>query len=255
MRNQPLGTVLWAVKAETSRVLGTTETAQDNEMMQIIYDIQWWLASEYDWPFLRARWDVTYSPGNRYLAFPTVDDISLATSINFERPVRLYVKWNSVWQPVEYGIDEIQEFNYLDPDQGVQSDPIQRWMFDDESNFEIWPLPGTNGTLRFVGQRSLTELRSSVGPPPVWNQAATLDLDDQLVTYYSASAYLLKDGKESTPAAQTMLARAQDRMRLVRASYPVRTQPPCVIGGGTRYDKKFLKTVPMVVVAGNIPNH
>lgn len=253
-RNVALGIVRSAVKAELGRSLATTATAQDPELNQIIFDVQSWLSSEYDWPFLRARWDVSVNPGARYLAFPTIDDISLTTAINFERPVNLLVKWNLVWQPVDFGISELEELNYLDSDIGQISDPIQRWQFDDESNFEIWPIPGTQATLRFIGQRTLTDLRSSVGPPPVWNDSATLDLDNLLVIYFTAAEYFARNGQEDTAAAKYTLSLATNRMTQVRATYPRRVAvEPCVIGGGRKWDRRMLRLVPMVVVAGKNP--
>lgn len=251
MRDVALGTVRDKVKAATRRSLASGDTAQDLEINQTIFDVQQWLASEYDWPFLKSRWDIAAGQGNRYIAFPTVNDVSLATAINFERPTDLYVKWNNIWQVVDYGITELEEFNYLDPDQGVQSDPIQRWQFDDESNFEIWPLPATSSTLRFVGQRALTELRSVVGPPAQWNDSATLDLDDMMVTYFAATEYLI--GDEDPKTAEYMLNLAKNRMSQIRQTYPTRQKAPCIIGRGQRYDKRWLRLVPMVVVATNKP--
>ena len=251
-RNTPLGTVRSMVKSETGKSLDTTATAQDAEINQIIYDVQQWLSSEYDWPFLRSRWDVTVPAGTRYKAFPTVDGglVPMTVAINFERAgdLKVFVKWNQVWQPVDYGIGETSEFNYLDSDRGVVLDPVQRWQFDDEGNFEVWPIPASNALLRFVGQRALTELRSSVTVPIIWDDTKTLDLDDLLVTYFAAAEYLTRE--QQTDNAKTLLTMAQNRMQLVRATYPSRERPATVVGGSTVFNRRAIRTVPMVVVGG-----
>lgn len=162
-RNIPLGSVRFAVKAEVSKALAATANADDAQINQVTCDVQQWLASEYDWPFLRCRWDLQAGVGSRYLSYPTTDDDGNTFAINFERggDLKAYVKWNQVWQEVEYGIREMEEFNYIDSDRAIQLDPIQRWMFDDENHFEIWPIPASAQTLRFIGQRVLTPLTTT----------------------------------------------------------------------------------------------
>lgn len=252
-RNVPLGTVRSQVKAETQKSLQTTSTTQDSEINQIIFDTQQWLSSEYDWPFLKARWDVAAALGSRYLSFPTVDDDGLTTAINFERAgqLRLYVKWNQVWQTVDYGIRELEEFNYIDSDRGMVLDPIQRWQFDDEGKFEIWPMPASSQTLRFTGQRTNTELRSSAfGTLPItWDDTKTLDLDDLMVTYYAAAEYCLRE--KSIEVAKMFLANGATRMSMIRATYPVIQKPATIIGGSSKFDRRSLRVVPMVVVGGH----
>ena len=248
-RNTPLSTVRSMLKAELAKSLQTTSTTQDAEINQILFNVQQWLAGEYDWPFLRSRWDVSAAPGSRYLPYPTVDDVGLTAGIDFEHSgdLKVYVKWNNIWQEVKYGIREMEEFNYIDSDRGQVLDPIQRWMFDDESQFEIWPLPASMALLRFVGQRVPTELRSSASGvlPITWNDAATFDLDDTMVVYFAAAEYLVR--QEEQEAAQQMLARASNRMQQIRAKYP-KLEKPCIIGRNSTMDRRELRLVPLIVV-------
>ena len=160
-RNTPLVLVRGMLKSECQKSGLSTSTAQDAEINQIIFDTQQWLASSFDWPFLQCRWDITVQPGSRYLPFPTQDDDGNTYSIDFERAgkLSLFIKWNEIWQPIEYGIRELEELNYIDSDLGQVLDPVQRWQFDDEGKFEIWPINASTQTLRFVGQRNTTELR------------------------------------------------------------------------------------------------
>lgn len=235
------------VKAECNKALDASSTSQDSQLNQIIANVQQWLASEYDWPFLAARWDINIAPGSRYLPFPTTDDGGKTCAINFERAgaLRLYIKWNNIWQDVYYGIDEQSEFNYIDSDLGQVLDPVQRWLFDDEGNFEIWPMNASGQLLRFTGQRVLTSLTSSSGPP-VWNDTATCDLDDLLITYFAAAEYMARE--EQLDVAKDLMSKAVNRLALVRATYPQRKMPPTIIGGGTTFDRRALRIVPLVVV-------
>jgi hypothetical protein len=161
MRNTPLGRVVTIVKSESAKSLQQTSTAQDTEIYQIVDDCQAALAGQFDWPFLKTRWDTTVTAGGRYTAFPTVSNLGNTVNINQERPCDAWVKWNAIWQPVVYGIDEYPEFNYLDSDRNQVLDPVQRWQFSDESKFEVWPLPASTASMRFVGQRQLTTLKQT----------------------------------------------------------------------------------------------
>lgn len=265
-RNTVLSVVRSMVKAESSKSLQSTSTAQDAEINQIIYDTQAGLAGQFDWAFLTTRWDSNLVPGQRYQVFPTVSNLGKAATINFERPVQTLVKWTEIWQNVEYGISEYSEFNYLDSDLNQVLDPIQRWQFSDEANFEVWPLPASNAQFRFIGQRMVGTLQQSstiqavggssiqaVGggvltssPQVNWNDNATLDLDDLLIALFAAATYLAQ--KES-PKAASVLAAANRRLTAQRGSYPTRTQP-LIVGRTLPMDRKLLRQVPIVLVGG-----
>lgn len=233
------------VKAECGKSLDSTSTAQDAEINQTIANIQSWLASAYDWPFLKNRWDSFLTPSSRYQAFPTQNTLGVTTAPVFERPPIVDVKWNQIWQPVLYGIDEYPEFNYLDSDRGQILDPIQRWQFNDETQFEVWPLPASTAQLRFIGQRKLTTLLSSTNPI-MWNDSATLDLDDLLLTYFVATDYL---EREENQKASIEAAKAQKQLMALLGAYPVRSDV-VTIGRGAPMDRKMIRQVPMVLVAG-----
>lgn len=248
--NSTLAFVRGMVKAEAAKNLDSTSNAQDNEMNQIIYDVQEWLASDYPWPHLRRRWDVAVGAGARYVTFPTVDHLGETTSIDVGRlgDIKVFVKWNAVWIPVIYGIDEIEEFNYLDSDANAVLDPVQRWFLGGNgTTFEIWPKPASAQTLRFAGQRVMTALYSSLSPL-TWNDAATLDLDGQMVAYFVIAEYLAREKK---PNAQYFLGLATSRMNQIRRTYP-RVEKPVVIGGADRFDRRALKAVPLVLVGGSV---
>lgn len=267
-RNSPLSLVRSIMKAETFQSLQSTSTADDSRNNQLISDVQSQLAGSYDWEFLKKRWSVGVGGSNRFVNFPTQDDSGLPYGINFDRPHQLFIKWNNVWQPTIYGIDEYPEYNYLDSDRNQVLDPVQRWQFYDENQFEIWPVTSSGQTLRFVGQRILRPLLItsnsllavggssivSVGGKPIltvsgtnpnWNDNALLDLDDFLVAYFAAASWL----GEENPRYKSVLAKAQQRLATIHATNNTRTEP-ILIGRGQVFDRKAIRQVPMVLVAG-----
>lgn len=296
MRNTPLGTVRAMVKAQSGKSLQSSSTAQDAEINQIISDTQVELSGKLSFPFLKTRWTLNVPAAQRYTAFPTVSDLGTTTSPVFEMPGDCWVKWNMIWQPVVYGIDEYPEFNYLDSDRGQVLDPVQRWQFSDEGKFEVWPLPASPAQIRYVGQRTLTSLLVSAtggtllkggfytittfnagddftnvgavnnatgtnffatGNAPTnwthdstltsWNDNATLDLDDSLVSLFAAAKYLTR--KESVLAGGVM-KEANARLLQLMGAYPARTETYC-IGRGEPLGRKAIRNVPLVLVAGN----
>ena len=251
MRNSSLGRVRSIVKAETGKSLDVNATSQDTEINQLIENTQSQLATSYDWPFLKARWDSILTPAARFQAFPT--NLSpqggspvASVAINFERPPRLEIKWNNIWQDVVYGIAEQEEFNYLDSDRSQVLDPIQRWQFSDETQFEVWPMPASTSQIRFIGQRALTSLQTGSSIPPVWNDAALCDLDDLLIAYFVSAEYLTREEK---PNAQVELQKAQRRLAAVLGAYPQRSET-ITIGRGQPLGRKAIRQVPLVLVAG-----
>lgn len=220
------------LKAETGRSV-SVGTQMDSALNTLLSNMQKWLASDYDWPFLNDRWDVAVGPASRIVNVPTTAQVAGANiSINFERPVDFEVKWNSAWQPVLYGIDS-EEFNYVDSDIGEAQDPVQRWQMSGEATFEIWPMPQTAQTCRFSGQRVLGTLAAD---------ADKADLDDLLIVLFCA-AELLADAKSAK--ASTVLAKATQRLARLRGVYPAR-QTQRIIGGTS---EKATRIVPMRIIS------
>ena len=151
--------------------------------------------------------------------------------MNMERPYRVEVFWNNLWSPVEYGIGSA-EFNYLNSDQpGQIQDPIQRWRWSEEGQFEIWPINSTSTVIRFTGQRALDGLVNSTD---------TADLDDQLIVLAVAAELLARNKQQD---AQNKQALFMERLRAVRASYPGRPKGLILGGGCSREEKKRLVSV------------
>ena len=250
MRNETLGNVLYKLKAELGRSLDTTATADDGRLCQLIHTAQHDLADAFNWGFLKSRWDVFIPPGTRFIPFPTTlspqgGNVGTNATIDTNRPFSAQVKWNNIWQPVIYGIDN-DEFNYLDSDRNQVLDPIQRWQLADTGSFEVWPLPAANAQFRFTQNRNLTPLKNGTTIPPMWNMLATLDLDDLLIVYHVAVNLLAREKKTDV---SVMTNKLQNRLKNLLGANPVRSDV-LTIGRGLPMDRKQIKLVPMVVTAG-----
>jgi hypothetical protein len=214
----------------------TSFASTKSRYYQLISDKQKWLSCEYDFPYLEDRFDVAVPGNGRYVTFPTIDNMGVTIAMNLERPYKVEVFWNNVWSELEYGIGS-QEYNYLNSDQAGQiQDPIQRWRWATEGQFEIWPMPSTAQTVRFTGQRALDALV---------NDSDTADLDDQLLVLFVAADILARSKQAD---AQIILAQATERLRAVRASYPSR--PKGLVFGG-RDEKEEKKRLIPIAVHGN----
>ena len=222
-------------------IANDTNTDLDNQINQLLSDKQMWLSGEYDWPFLQHRWSVPCPQGTMFLTFPTVDDDAATYTINFDRPIRSDVYYTQKWQPVDYGIGN-DEYNIWNSYIGEANDPIQRWQYNDQGGFEVWPLPVTAQILRFTAIRIPVTLLTS---PTVWNDNAVFDLDDLLVVYFAAAEWLARM-KQQDAAAK--MALAKERMLTVRATYPSRTRE--VVLGGEQFQGAIRRIIPAVVVHG-----
>lgn len=128
------------------------------------------LWDDYDWPFLKVRKDKSLNAGQRYYDFP--DDLSL------DGVESVHYLYGTQYLPVSQGIDP-ESYSAFNSDNDERSDPVQRWDAIDTGTlqFEVWPLPATDGTLRFKGKRDLGALVA---------ETDTADLDDRLIVLQAA---------------------------------------------------------------------
>ncbi len=222
----------------------TPNTTRTGELNTLMSNTQKMLAGNYSWPYLEQFFDMVVGSSSQYPAFPTVADsgLSISNVIDRNRPWNAWVFWNNIYQSVEYGIDQTY-YNWMNFALGQAMDPIQRWRFrsnitetNQPNTIEVWPVPVTPQTMRFVSQRSLNALTSD---------SDTCDLDDLLIIYYTA-AKLLKRMKQAD--ASDMLAQAQERLRQVRAALPVAGRD-VVLGKGEKFWRERRRLVPMVATA------
>ncbi len=226
----------------------TGNAARNAELRSLLSLEQQCYASTYDFPFLEHRWDLSCTAGTRFFALPTaVSTVSepnaLTAAINFDRQVRVDVKFNTVWLPLTYGISD-DEFTVFDSDNNVRSYPIQRWRMasntSDATNanyIEVWPIPDQTQTVRFSGQRQLLAFAAD---------ADKADLDDMLLVYSVAVKKAVR--ADLLEEAKAMLAMARRRELNVKAQYPMR-EDCLVMGQGSIYRREERKLIPMRIVA------
>jgi hypothetical protein len=232
------------LKAEIGDFAGTN-TTRDSELNARLSNEQKRLGAEFNWSFLERRWDVAVTARQQYVTLPTVtagDPETETVAINTSREVRVDVLYTQKYFMVEYGVEEAQYNLYNYPIDGNTSDPIRRWRLatniNESSNanqFEVWPVPSTAQTLRFVGQRVIQTLSSDTD---------TADLDDMLLVYFVAANILMR---EKQLDAQLMLQKAQRLFQLLKQQDKQIDKKRCL--GGTEENERR-KDIKLVAIAG-----
>lgn len=165
------------------------------------------LAEDFDWQHLELKKE---SGVSRKILQAGSNTYSFPAAVNPLKITRAWVKWGSVWLPVEYGIKH-QHYSALDPDQDQRTDPITNWAFYDGDGFEVWPMPASNGAaddnneVAFEGQKNVEELLADND---------RLDMDDILVSLMAATEILAANKQEEAAAVKGEAAMARlGRMR------------------------------------------
>ena len=165
------------------------------------------LVDEYEWSFLkvdRGAAQKVLEAGERYYDFPI--------EMSVQDTIKAFHFYGNVWVELQYGI-EFSHYNQLNPDMDQRSDPQLRWQIKDGKQFEVWPLPASNGNLvEFTGMRAAEALTSNT---------SRADMDDQLIVLYAA-AEVKEDQKQGTGLVKAQAA--SRRLSQMREKY----------GGGRR---------------------
>jgi hypothetical protein len=143
-----------------------------------------------------------------------------------------------LWYPVDYGIKG-EQYEAVDPDMGEVQDPASRWQTYSPTQFEIWPVPAGQQTLRFWGTGLATTMVVDSDPAV---------LDDLLIVLYAAAEKLAR-GKQADAQAKLQLGQALFR-QLKCANLP---NTVMTIGGGPE-SRRPRREQRIVTVVGN-PNH
>jgi hypothetical protein len=185
-------------------------------LQRLIKRVQEELYDDFDWPFMRLKRDEadkTLEAGSRYYDFPT--------ALNPERISAVHVQNGGIWKRLVRGIDTSHYAAY-DSDADVRSDPVQRWEWYGEDQFEVWPMPASDGdTVRFDGRKKLTVLAT---------EASTADLDDILIVLFCAAEVLAPNNQKD---AEVKLQKAQRRLTVLGMNN-MRSAAPMKFGGGSR---------------------
>lgn len=175
-RGTTLGQLVTMLREEcghaTSAALGQNTLPRMKRVLQRTQEFLW---GDHTWPHLRAYREEVLQAGQRYYTFP--EDLS------FDRIENVHVRWCETWRPVCYGI-ELGHYNASDPEVDDRDDPVSRWQVHEDGQFEVWPLPATNGIrLRFEGIRKLA---------PLIADTDRADLDDNMLVLFAAAEILAK---------------------------------------------------------------
>lgn len=210
------GGVVEQVRNET-RLSSNTSRGIDHidHIRQVVKRTYKTLAEDFDWEHLQLKRDSAVSrklmqAGSRYYNFPT--------AVNPTKITGAWVKWGAVWLPMDYGIT-YDDRTAFDPDNDSRVDPPRKWAYYGGDQFEVWPLPATNGTadgsneIAFEGQKAVEDLTSD---------SSRLDIDDHLVVLMAATEILASHGQKEH--AQVKAGAAQARLARVRANMASQTR-------------------------------
>jgi hypothetical protein len=158
------------IGASANPAMGTNAVHSMNLMLSRTQERLW---NDFDWPFMVVDRDVPMQTGQRYYAFPS--------DLDFNRVFQTDVKYSATWRTVGYDIG-VEQFNFMDSDEGERQDPVLRWQHTGDVQFEVWPIPASNDTIiRFKGVRNLK---------PLVMDTDVCDLDDKLIVLFAAAEML-----------------------------------------------------------------
>lgn len=209
-----LSQMVLALRLETNRS-GDVNLGQDEypALCHLLRRTQETLYYDYEWPFLKYREDITLSAGQRYYDFPD--------HILFERVQTVKTKNGNIWQPVQRGIT-MENYNTMDSDEDVRSDPVTNWDIIDAGSgeqIEVWPIPATDDlVLRIEGIKGLGALTSD---------SDVCTLDDTAIVLRAAAKLLARDRSDDAKEALAVAERHINNLR--RGSN--RTEQATHIGG------------------------
>lgn len=246
-RGTTLANLRSMLKAECGNYSGTN-TARDAELNVLLSNMQKRLSTEHYWPFLERHWDVDVAPGQQYISLPTTtagDPEQEVSQINLDQLPTVKTLYTTQYWPVTYGIDE-DEYNTFNFALGQTSDPIQRWRLatnpnepEDPNQFEVWPVAGTQQTLRFTGERAILSMTAD---------SDTADLDDILIVLFVA-AEILQRNKQ--PDAQLKLAAAQRHLQWLKQGYSPKDKVRTMDGKGDSEFKRNRQLIGVAVLGAN----
>lgn len=156
-----------------------------NYIRRLITRHQRTLFDEYYWPFMElphADGDVALVEDTRYYNFPA--------DIDLDGTIRIWYEFGTIWTELERGIT-MADYSMYNSDDGVKANPPLKWDSYDEDQFEIWPIPASEGSIRLEGRKKLNDLI---------DEDDTLDLDDELIALHVAAEVLMANKQADAQA-------------------------------------------------------
>lgn len=168
---------------------------QVDPLYHVLRRVQRYYYEDHDWPQFIIDRDETILTGERYYTFNS--------DVDFNRIFGAWISWSDDWYPLEYGITP-EDYNCFDSENDEGSDPVQKWDHYEGNQFEIWPIPTVDTTLRFRCIKQLPEMTAGT---------SECVLDADLIVLTAAAELLQRDGKKD---AQFKLAQAQRKYQQLK---------------------------------------
>lgn len=196
-RGTTLGQLVTMLREEigdaTSAALGQNNLPH---LKRVLARTQEFLWNDHNWAHLRVYREEVLQAGQRYYSFPP--------DLDFDRIENVHVRYDEDWRPVVYGIEQ-EHYNVSDPELNEREDPVVRWQAYESNQYEVWPLPATNGLrLRFEGIKKLAPLIAD-------NDRA--DLDDNLIVLFAATEILARRDSKDAKAKENLATRLYNRLK------------------------------------------
>lgn len=214
------------VSSNSSR--GTDHRAYLERLIKRQYET---LCDEFDWSFLKVhRGDArkTLEAGSRYYDFPIEMDV--------RDTVKCFHFFGNIWTELAYGI-EFGDYNQLDPDpdHDQRSDPQLKWQIRDGRQFEVWPLPASDGNIvEFTGTRKPEALVSGI---------ARADMDDQLIVLYAAAEVKEDQKPGSGIVKQRAAVQRHQQLKSRYGGGRRRVRIGMGVNDGSRYPAQLIRAV------------
>lgn len=209
-----LSEMLDMLKAEANLSMNIAHgQSQLDAHKQILRRVQEELYVQHDWPSLAVSRDKTLTAGVKNYEFP--DDM------DFESVNKVHARNGSEWQELDYGI-EPEDLNLYNSDDDFRTYPPLKWEInpDETRQFEVWPIPSQEGTLRLSGRKRLGQLRDLTDKST---------LDATMIVLFAAAEILARAKAED---AQIKLTKAQGMFTALKRRQGANKRKPFVMGGG-----------------------
>jgi hypothetical protein len=218
-RNVTLSELVRQLRAEIGASTSVSQgIGSIDSLQQTLRRTQERIYTEYNWPFLVIERDEPLVSNGRYYTFDS--------EVNYDRILSVYVKYANSWRDVKYGFDPMI-YNIDDSDDGETNDPVRAWRIYEDNQYEVWPVPSSNGTqiLRFRCIRNLKPLIANTD---------VCDLDATMIVLFSAAEILQRLKAED---AQSKLAAASQHYRMIKGNAD--KVGVFIAGGGIRRSDLF----------------
>lgn len=166
---------------------------------QLLRRVQETYYADFNWPHLLVFREEAMLANQRYYTFNA--------DVDFER---IFAAWTRegdssrpVWRAIDYGITPA-DYNVTDSDAGVTQDYIRKWSHYEGNQFEVWPIPASNGAIRFRAMKTLAPLVSGTD---------TCDIDGTLLVLTAAAELLARAKSQDAPLKLQMATSHYNRLK------------------------------------------